>query len=100
MPTTDVVLDQRIKTKIKEPSRYRVIIFDDDDTPFNWVVNLLQVVFNYTEPAANEMAAEVDKNGLGVVGIYTYEIAEQKSAEAITLSRSNGFPLDLKVEKE
>ena len=100
MTDTAVVLDQKISKKVKEPDRFRVIIFDDSDTPFDWVVAVLVRVFNYTKDRAIELSRMIDAEGMGVAGTYSYEIAEQKTSDAISLSRTNGYPLDLKIEKD
>lgn len=99
MATYEVELDQKIKIDVKEPDRYKVIIYDDDTTPLDWVTTLLVKVFNYSQDDALELAFIVDMEGVGIVGVYTYEIAEQKTSEAIELSKTNGFQLELKVEK-
>lgn len=99
MDDTEVVLDQKIEKKIKLPSKYKVIFINDNETPYDWVVALLVKVFNYTQNDAEEMATFIDMNGFGVVGVYTFEIADQKTSEGISLSRSNGFPLEIKIEK-
>lgn len=100
MEEGEVVLEQTIEKKITPPSKYKVIIFNDNETPFDWVVAVLIKVFNYNQADAQEKASVIDMSGSGVAGVYTFEIADQKAAEGITVSRSNGFPLELKVEKE
>lgn len=99
MDECEVVLDQKIETTAKVPSKYKVIFINDSETPFEWVVVLLVRIFNYSSNKAEEMANLVDMQGFGVVGIYTFEIAEQKASEGVSLSRSNGYPLEIKIEK-
>jgi ATP-dependent Clp protease adaptor protein ClpS len=97
---TDVVINEKIKVTNKEPKRYKVIMLNDDKTPMDFVVSLLIEFFKHSEQSANNITVQIHEEGSGVVGIYSYEIAEQKAIEATTLSRDNGFPLRLKVEED
>ena len=87
------------KTKIKRPSLYKVIMLNDDYTPFEFVLQLLIEVFNKTGDQAKKITKEIHELGQGVVGFYNAEIAEQKSSEATILSRTAGHPLVVKVAK-
>lgn len=100
--TTDTILEKRIDTSdfIKEPSKYKVIFCNDDVTPMEFVINLLISIFRHNELDAQKLTMEVHHSGSAVVGIYTYEIAEQKSLDATNVSRANGFPLVIKMESE
>jgi ATP-dependent Clp protease adaptor protein ClpS len=100
MSATDVIIDEKIKKEIKEPSKYKVIMLNDDSTPMEWVIELLEIIFKYSRISAEELTLKIHNEGSAVVGIYSYEIAEQKSVEAVTLSRNNGFPLQVKLEEE
>jgi ATP-dependent Clp protease adaptor protein ClpS len=97
---TDVVIDEKIKQVLKEPSKYNVIMLNDDVTPIEWVIGLLKEVFKHTSESAQALTLKIHNDGSAVVGTYKYEIAEQKSIEAVNVSRNNGFPLQLKVEEE
>ena len=96
----DVKIDEKIRDLIKEPSRYHVIFFNDNQTPMEWVVDLLITIFKHTQSSAENLTMEIHTNGSAVVGTYSYEIAEQKTIEATQLSRENGFPLQVKLEAE
>ncbi len=96
----DVQLDEKIKKKIKEPSLYKVIFLNDDYTPIDFVVSLLIELFKHSEQTAQTITTRIHEEGSGVVGTYSYEIAEQKSLEATSLSKSNGFPLRVKIEED
>lgn len=85
--------------KLKSPSRYNVILLNDDSTPQEFVVNLLQNIFNRSLEEANSVMLEVHEKGRGVAGTYSYEVAEQKCVETITNARANQFPLDVTIEK-
>lgn len=96
----DVVIDQKIKHVTKEPSKYKVLMLNDDHTPMDWVIDLLTTIFKHSETTAKELAMKIHHEDSAVVGIYRYEIAEQKTVESITASRERGFPLQLTLEKE
>jgi len=96
----EVNIDEKIKQRTIVPSKYKVILLNDDATPMDWVVALLQEIFKHSSTTAQQLMLTVHEEGSAVCGIYTYEIAEQKSVEAITLSRDNGFPLQFRLEQE
>ena len=96
----DVVIDEKIKVEISEPKRYKVIFLNDDKTPIEFVIELLMTVFKHTEDTAKEITLKVHNEGSAVVGIYTFEIAEQKGVEATNVARAAGFPLQIKVDPE
>ena len=103
---TDIALDteinvkEKIKEVVKEPERYKVLFLNDDHTPMDFVVSLLVEVFRHSEKTAQELTMKIHSDGQAVVGVYSFEIAEQKSIEATKLSRENGFPLQIAIEKE
>jgi len=86
-------------TKLKTPSRYNVVLLNDDSTPQEFVVNVLQTIFNRSTEQANSVMLEVHEKGRGIAGTYSYEVAEQKCVETITDARRNQFPLDVTIEK-
>ena len=98
--TTDVQIDEKIKLDIKEPSDYDVIMLNDDATPIEWVMGVLKEIFKHSDGIAEALTMAIHNDGSAVVGTYKYEIAEQKSIEAVSASREHGFPLNLKVEEE
>lgn len=100
MTEPEVVNKEITKNKIKEPKRFRVIILNDDITPMDFVVALLIGIFNHDEKSAADLTIKIHQEGSAIAGTYGYEIAEQKGIEATELSRSNGFPLQLKIEPE
>lgn len=97
---TDIIIDEKIKIKNKEPSLYKVVFLNDDKTPMDFVVSLLIELFKHSEKTATDITLEIHEKGSGVVGVYRYEIAEQKALEATSLSRDNGFPLRVKIEED
>ena len=96
----DVKIDEKIKIRITEPDRYSVIFLNDDLTPMDFVIDVLVNVFKHTHDTAKNLTMQIHEDGSAVVGVYTFEIAEQKGVEATTLSRASGFPLQIKVERE
>jgi ATP-dependent Clp protease adaptor protein ClpS len=96
----DIKIDEKIKTRISEPHLYKVIFLNDDHTPMDFVVSLLIELFKHSEETAHAITMRIHEEGSGVVGTYSYEIAEQKSLEATGLSRDNGFPLRVKIEED
>lgn len=85
--------------KLKTPSRYNVILLNDDSTPQEFVVKILQTIYNKTVEEANSVMLEVHNKGRGIAGTYSYEVAEQKCVETITNARQSSFPLDVTIEK-
>lgn len=92
-----------IKTRkvinIKYPDRFKIVILNDDYTPFDFVIQLLVELFNKNIDEAKKITSQVHDQGQGVVGYYNGEIAEQKTNEATVASRTAGYPLVVKVQK-
>lgn len=97
---TDVVIDEKIKHVTKEPGRYNVVMLNDDYTPIDWVISLLKEIFKHSDTGAEELTLKIHNDGAAVVGTYSYEIAEQKALETVNISRTKGFPLQVKLEEE
>jgi len=93
-------INEKIKKKVVEPPKYKVVFLNDDATPIEWVIEILIDVFKHTHETAEQITLTIHNEGSGVAGTYSYEIAEQKSIEATKLSRNQGFPLQIKVDKE
>lgn len=100
MPSTDIQLDEKIKIKASEPKRWKVIFLNDDSTPMEFVVSLLIEIFRHNNQTANDVMMQVHETGSGIAGVYSFEIAEAKAVEATNLSRTNGYPLQIKLEEE
>ena len=97
---TDVVIDERIETTVKEPGKYRVIFLNDNKTPMDFVVEVLVKIFRHSQDTAEKVTLSIHNEGAGIAGIYSFEVAEQKGTETTELARSNGFPLRVKIEAE
>lgn len=100
--STDVIVDSTTKfvDKLQLPKKYKVIVLNDDVTPMEFVIALLMGVFRHKQEQATEITMKIHREGSAVAGIYSYEIAEQKTIESTNLARSNGFPLQIKLETE
>ena len=89
-----------VNDKIKEPSQYRVIYLNDNVTTMEFVVETLKNIFYYDDSAAEALTVKIHEDGSAIVAVLPYEIAEQKGVEVTLLARSNGFPLQVKLEIE
>lgn len=96
----NVAVATRAKPKTKKPSMYRVLVLNDDYTPMEFVVYVLENFFNKSREDATHIMLHVHQNGVGVCGIYTYEVAETKVAQVLDLARRNQHPLQCTMEKE
>ncbi len=86
--------------KTKRPSLYKVLLLNDDYTPQEFVVWVLQAVFNKGPEDAFRIMLHVHQSGVGVCGVFTYEVAETKVAQVMELSRRNQHPLQCTMERE
>ena len=93
-------LKERQKIDLKEPRRYKVIIYNDDFTTMEFVVMILKQVFFKSEEEAQALMLQVHHSDKAVVGIYSYDIAVSKANKATSMARENGYPLRLTIEKE
>ncbi len=88
------------KTKSKRPSLYRVLLLNDDYTPMEFVVLVLQDVFNKTREDAMRVMLHVHNQGVGECGIYPFEVAETKVTRVMDSARKNQHPLQCVMEKQ
>ncbi len=88
------------KTKLEKPKLYKVLLHNDDFTTMEFVVFVLQYVFNRSDPEAFTIMLKVHNEGVGIAGIYPYEIANMKSEKAMNLAKSREYPLLCTVEEE
>lgn len=97
---TAVVPETRKKEKLERPKRYKVLLHNDDYTTMDFVVAVLREVFHKSDAEAVDIMLKVHRTGVGVAGVYTYEIAETKIKTTEQLARENEFPLKLSMEPE
>jgi len=95
---TDVLTES--ETKLEKPKLFKVVLHNDDFTTMEFVVFVLQYVFNKPDAEAFTIMLKVHNEGLGIAGIYPFEIASMKSEKAMNLARSREFPLLCTVEEE
>jgi ATP-dependent Clp protease adaptor protein ClpS len=97
-PSTGVVVKSKPKTK--KPSLYRVLLLNDDYTPMEFVVHVLERFFNKNREEATRIMLHVHRRGVGVCGVYTYEVAETKVTQVTDFARRHEHPLQCTLEKE
>ena len=88
------------RTRTKKPSMYKVLMLNDDYTPMEFVVDVLQNIFQKNREEATEIMLHVHQKGVGVCGVYTYEVAETKVTQTVDYARKNQHPLQCTLEKE
>lgn len=88
------------ETKLEKPKMYKVILHNDDFTTMEFVVFILKTVFMRSDIEAFTIMFKVHTEGIGIAGVYTYEIATMKAEKAMNLSKSHEYPLLCTVEEE
>ncbi|KPF94738.1 ATP-dependent Clp protease adapter ClpS [Rhodopseudomonas palustris] len=97
-PTTSVIT--KVKPKTKRPNLYRVLILNDDYTPMEFVVHVLEKFFQMDVEAATKVMLHVHHHGIGECGVFTYEIAETKVTQVMDFARKHQHPLQCVMEKK
>lgn len=95
---TGLLIKPRPKTK--KPSMYKVLLLNDDYTPMEFVVHILEKFFNKTRQEATDVMLHVHRRGVGLCGIYTYEVAETKVTQVMDFARANEQPLQCTMERD
>lgn len=90
----------KIRPATKKPSMWKVFLLNDDYTPMEFVVQILEVLFNKTTLEATEIMMQVHRKGVGLCGVYTHEIAETKVAQVMAAAKQAQHPLQCTMEKE
>ena len=93
-----LVLKSRYKTQ--KPSMYKVLLLNDDYTPMEFVVHVLENIFKKSRQEATEIMLHVHRRGVGMCGVYTFEVAETKVTQVMDYARGNEQPLQCTMEKE
>jgi ATP-dependent Clp protease adaptor protein ClpS len=94
------MVDSETEEEVKEPPMYKVLLHNDDYTSMEFVVEILLSVFNKSIEDAIMIMLKVHKEGTGICGVYTYEVAETKVDTVNTLARGKEFPLKCTMEKD
>jgi ATP-dependent Clp protease adaptor protein ClpS len=89
-----------VRDEVDEPPMYKVLLHNDDYTTMEFVVEILMLVFNKTPEEAVEIMLNIHQKGIGICGVYTYEVSETKVNTVDSLAREHGFPLKCTMEEE
>ncbi len=90
----------RTQKKLKKPSLYRVLLLNDDYTPMEFVIHVLERFFQKDREAATRIMLHVHNHGVGECGVFTYEVAETKVTQVMDFARQNQHPLQCVMEKK
>ena len=99
MTQTGDAVKSRVETEKKEPTLYRVILLNDDYTTMDFVVYVLESIFEKSPAEAYQIMMHVHTQGRGMAGIYPWEVAETKADNVVTEARASGFPLKAVTEE-
>ncbi|MEO6239085.1 MAG: ATP-dependent Clp protease adapter ClpS [Vicinamibacterales bacterium] len=91
---------ERTQQETKKPELFKVLLLNDDYTTMDFVIEILETVFNKSPAEAYRIMMAVHTQGMGLCGVYPFEVAETKVAAVVDLARSNGFPLRASMEPE
>jgi len=94
----DVELQER--EEVKRPERWKVVLYNDDYTPMEFVVAVLEQIFSKPPAEATQIMLRIHRGGKGIAGVYILEVAETKVAQVHRLAEERGYPLRAGVEKE
>ena len=95
----EAVLESK-KARVKQPPMFKVLLLNDDYTPMDFVVYILERFFNKAPEEATRIMLHVHQKGVGICGVYTYEVAETKVAQVTSFARQHEHPLQCTMEKE
>ena len=102
MPNEEIITPTRKKKKVREPEKpgkFAVALHNDDFTPMEFVVYVLQEIFNHPSDRAEQIMLSVHKEGMGIAGVYRLEIAEQKAFDTAEEAKEYQFPLKITIEE-
>ena len=94
------VVTLKTRTKTKKPSMYKVLMLNDDYTPMEFVIHVLEQFFSKNQDEATQIMLHVHQKGVGVCGVFTYEVAETKVNQTMDMARQNQHPLQCTIEKD
>ncbi len=99
MTQTGDAIKERIRTQKQDPTLYKVVLLNDDYTTMEFVIHVLEEVFQKSPAEAYQIMMHVHVNGRGIAGVYPWEVAETKAETVITMARDSGFPLKAVTEE-
>ena len=91
---------EQVKEKTKKPNLYKVLLLNDDYTPMEFVVHILERIFNKNREEAEQIMLHVHHKGVGICGVFTYEVAETKVTQVMLFAKEYEHPLQCTMEKE
>jgi ATP-dependent Clp protease adaptor protein ClpS len=95
----DAALDERVDRKTEEPKLYNVVLLNDDYTTMEFVLEILETLFQKSPAEAYRIMMHVHRNGRGLAGVYTWEVAETKAEKVASLAAEAGYPLRATIEE-
>lgn len=98
--STEAKIEEKVSVNVQPPKMWKVIFLNDDQTPMEFVIDLLTSIFKHSDADARNLTMEIHTSGRAVVGVFGHEIAEHKAMESTLLARSNSFPLQIVIEAE
>lgn len=96
----DVGVVVKTRPKTKKPSMYKVLMLNDDYTPMEFVIHVLERFFSKNREEATQIMLHVHRRGVGLCGVYTYEVAETKVNQVVEFARQNQHPLQCTMERD
>ncbi len=96
---TDGAVKERVELKKQDPTLYNVILLNDDYTTMEFVMQILETLFQKSPAEAFRIMMQVHRNGRGLAGVYTFEVAETKSEQVASLASEAGYPLRATIEE-
>ena len=99
MGDTDRAVKERVQTEKKDPTLFKVVLLNDDYTTMEFVINVLEEIFQKSPAEAYQIMMHVHVNGRGIAGLYPWEVAETKAEQVVSRARDAGFPLKAVTEE-
>ena len=96
----DLGVVTKTRTRTRKPAMYKVLMLNDDYTPMEFVVHVLERFFSKSREESTRIMLHVHRRGVGVCGVFTYEVAETKVTQVMDLARQNQHPLQCTIEKD
>jgi len=100
LPGGETVVTAKPEPRTKKPSLYKVLLLNDDYTPMEFVITILERYFNKQAEDATRIMLHVHQNGVGICGVYTFEVAETKVTQVMDFARQHQHPLQCTMEKD
>jgi len=98
-PQTGEIVKERTKTHKKDPAQFKVVLLNDDYTTMEFVIHILETVFQQSPAEAYRVMMHVHVNGKGIAGVYPWEVADTKVTTVTSMARESGFPLRAALEE-